>query len=324
MRLKLFHAPGMAAALAQLRSELGPDALILGSRRVAGGVEITAALEPPEPAPLAPQREAASDAGSLTQPNPMHPATPAPLRAAASDPELLAALRYHAVPAALHPRLQAGPLEDALAAAFIFGALPLDAAAPPLLLCGPPGAGKTLTAARLATRLVLAGATPLVVTADGKRAGATEQLAAFTKLLGINLVVACHPLTLGRALACRGQPAPALIDSPGGDPFDRAHVDELSALAAAAAAQIVLVLPAGMDSAEAAEIAAGFAAAGATALVATRLDLARRLGGILAAAASGRLALTEAGIGAGAADGLVPLTPSFLAERLQQTRTIQP
>ncbi len=29
-----------------------------------------------------------------------------------------------------------------------------------------------------------------MITADGKRAGATEQLAAFTKLLGISLIVA--------------------------------------------------------------------------------------------------------------------------------------
>ncbi len=49
----------------------------------------------------------------------------------------------------------------------------------------------------------MAGVAPMVITADGKRAGATEQLAAFTKLLGISLIVACHPVTLGRALTRR-------------------------------------------------------------------------------------------------------------------------
>jgi flagellar biosynthesis protein FlhF len=164
----------------------------------------------------------------------------------------------------------------------------------------------------------------MVVTADGKRAGATEQLAAFTRLLGIDLIVASHPVTLGRALARRQDAAPVLIDAPGCDPFDPAQVEELAALAATASAMIVLVLPGGMDPAEAADLAAAYAAAGASQLVATRLDLARRLGGILAAAAAGRLALTEAGIGAGAADGLVPLTPAFLAERLLQTRMANP
>jgi len=298
MRLKLFRAAGMSAAMAQLRAELGPDALILGTRRVAGGVEITAALEPDEPPP---------------------PPPPPP-----PDPARLDALHFHAVPAALQASLQSGPLDTALAAALAFADLPVTPDNPPLLFCGPPGAGKTLTVARLATRLVLAGATPLVITADGKRAGATEQLAAFTKLLGINLIVACHPVTLGRALVRCGKAAPVLIDTAGSDPFDPAQADELAALSATASAALVLVLPGGMDPAEAADLAGAYAAAGASTLVATRLDLTRRLGSILAAASAGRLALTEAGIGPGAADGLVPLTPAFLAERLMQTRKVPP
>ena len=290
MRLKLFRAPSMPAAMALVRDELGVDALILSTRRVADGVEITAALEPDE-----------------------QPAT-----AVQPDPARLGALQYHAVPPSLHPALRDGPLPQALAAALSFMALPLGADAPPLLLCGPPGAGKTLTAARLATRLVMAGVTPMVITADGHRAGATEQLAAFTRVLGINLTVACHPVTLGRALARRPHDTPALIDAPGHDPFDPAQVAELAALAGTAGATIVLVLPAGLDPAEAADLAAGYAGAGATLMIATRLDLARRLGGVLAAAAAGRFALTEAGIGPGAADGLVPMTPDFLADRLLQ------
>jgi flagellar biosynthesis protein FlhF len=78
---------------------------------------------------------------------------------------------------------------------------------------------------------------------------------------------------------------------------------------------MVLVLPAGLDPAEAADQAQAYLASGARLLVATRLDLVRRLGGILAAAGSG-LALAEAGIGPGAADGLLPITPAWLAARL--------
>ncbi len=161
----------------------------------------------------------------------------------------------------------------------------------------------------------MAGVKPLVITADGQRAGATEQLAAFTKLLGINLIVACHPVTVGRALTRREKDAPVLIDSPGCDAFDPTQVDELLALAASSDAVIVLVLPAGLDPAEAMDIARAYAAAGANLMVATKLDLARRLGGILAAAGAG-LALTEGGVGPGAADGLLPITPGWLAARL--------
>ena len=286
MRLKRYHAPGMAQAMAQVRAELGEDALILSTQRLGNGVEVTAALEPDELPPI-------------------------PLVSA--DPTLAAALDFHGVPALHRGDLQRGDLATNLAAAFGFAALPLDER--PLLIAGPPGAGKTLTVARLATRLVMSGIRPLVITADGQRAGATEQLAAFTKLLGISLVVACHPVTVGRALTRCEPDTPVLIDSPGCDAFDPAQVEELLALASTANAAMVLVLSAGLDPAEAADVARIYAAAGARLLVATKLDLARRLGGILAAAGTG-LAFAEAGIGPGAADGLLPITPAWLAARL--------
>ena len=288
MRLKLFQAPNMTEAMALVRSSLGPDALILSTRRVAGKVEVTAALEP-----------------ALDKP----PAPPPP----PADPARDAALAWHGVPPGLVKALSPGRLAEALPGALLFGALPLDGAAP-LLVAGPPGAGKTLTVAKLATRLVMAGRTPLVVTADGQRAGAPEQLAAYTRLLGLTLVVASTPAPLRRALA-RSQDAPVLIDTPGLNPFDPSARDELLALAAASGAVTALALPAGLDPAEAHELAEAFAEAGATLLIATRLDLSRRLGGVLAAA-SARLTLTEAGTGPGAADGLQPLTPELLASRL--------
>src|SRR6185312_7162795 len=271
MRLKLYRASGMAEAMSSIRAELGVDALILSTRRVGSGVEVTAALpdeddHPPPPPPPAP------------------------------DPERLASLAFHNVPAALADQLRHGELSDALGQALPFAPLPLSHGARPLLFAGPAGAGKTLTVARLAARRVIGGVSPSVVTADGRRAGATEQLAAFTRLLGLNLLVANHPATLGRAMAHRQAGAPVLIDAPGSDPFDPAQREEVAALAA--------------------DLAAAFAAAGATMLVATRLDVTRRLGAVLAAAHAGGLALAEAGIGPGAADGLVPMTPGLLAERL--------
>ncbi len=155
------------------------------------------------------------------------------------------------------------------------------------------------------------------LTADGQRAGATEQLAAFTRLLGLDLVVAAHPVALARAIANRPEGAPVLIDLPGCDPFATQEREESSALAATVGGCLVAVLPAGLDPAEAADLAAAYGEAGARLMVATRLDLARRIGGVLAAADAG-LALAEAGIGPGAADGLVPLTPALLADRLLQ------
>jgi len=289
MRLKLFRGTTITEAMSRVRAELGAEALILATRRVAGGVEITAALEPEEE--LAPP--------------------------ARQDPVALTRLAWHGVPAPLCHHLAAGDLAETLAKSLAFSPLPLDQSA--LLLVGPPGAGKTLTVARLATRLVMQGITPMVITADGSRAGAAEQLAAFTRLLGINLVVASHPVALARAFALRPVGATVLIDAPGTDPFDPAAHQELAGLAATCRAIITLVLAAGGDPAESADIAQAFRASGATHMVATRLDLARRLGGTIAAAAAGSLFLAEAGIGPGAADGLVTLTPALLAERLSRS-----
>ena len=298
MRLKLYRAARLSDAMASIRAELGADALILATRRVAEGVEVTAALEPEDEAPPAPL-----------------PPPPPP-----ADPARQSALAWHAVPAPLAARLAAGPLEPLLQEAFAFAALDLAPDARPLLLAGPPGAGKTLTVARLATRLVMAGSAPLVVTVDDKRAGAVEQLAAFTRLLGLDLMVASNPVILGRALARRTS-APVLIDAPGSDPFRLDQAEELQALVAVGDAVTALVLPAGLDAAEAGELAEAYAALGATMLIATRFDLARRVGAVLAAAEAGRLAMAEAGIGPGAADGLAPLTPAFLAERLSRPQT---
>jgi flagellar biosynthesis protein FlhF len=289
MQLKLFRAAGMAEAMAKVRADLGPDALILNTRTVPGGIEITAALEP-ETEPVLP------------------------------DPGRIATLTWHGVPRELHAALAHGDLDIAIAGTLAFGELPLAAHEPPLMLCGPPGAGKTLTAARLATRLVMRGTAPLVITTDGKRAGATEQLAAFTRLLGVPLLVASHPVSLARALLQRTAGAPLLIDTAGADPRAAGQAEELRGLAATAGAIMALVLPSGLDPAEAAELAVAHAECGAACLIVTRLDLAHRLGSVIAAAAASRLPLVEAGIGDGAADGLVPFTASLLAARLTRAQ----
>ena len=78
----------------------------------------------------------------------------------------------------------------------------------------------------------------------------------------------------------------------------------------------VLALPAGMDSAEAGEVARIFSAVGVRRLVATRLDVGRRLGGLLAAAHQGGMAFAEASFSPQVAEGFSALTPRRLADYL--------
>jgi flagellar biosynthesis protein FlhF len=291
MRLRTIRAPRMADAMGILRAELGEDAVILSTRRVAGGVELTAAQEAEdEPLMIAPD---AANTAALPQ-----------------------ELRRHNMPPALAQRLAGAPLRVALAQEFSFVRLPLDPG--PLLLAGPPGAGKTLSAAKLATRLVLAGTPPLLVTADGRRAGAAEQLAAFARVLDLSLAVAATPGALAKALARRTPGQPVLVDMPGCDPFDAAAARRHAALAEAVHGAAVLVLPAGLDAEEAAETARAFHLLGCRHLLPTRLDATRRLGGVLAAAAAADLALTEAGTGQDVATGLTRLDAEWLAQRMTE------
>ncbi|WP_426956246.1 GTP-binding protein [Muricoccus radiodurans] len=301
MRLRVFSAPGMAEAMAECRQVLGPDALILSTRRTAKGVEVTAALDPSEPPPPPPSGPPPDSA----------PLPPPPIVAAPAAPDLLS---RHNLPPAVRARI-GGARASQLAASLRFGPLP-DPAERPLALVGPPGAGKSLSCAKLATGLVMRRILPLVVTADVGRAGAAEQLAAFTRVLGIGLAETSTGNQLARTFADRPFGQPALLDTGGCDPFVPAQAEHLLAVLRVCDAVPVLVLPAGLDAEEAAETAQAFAALGARHLLPTRLDGARRLGGILAAAVAGPLTLTEAGTGPGAADGLTPITPAWLADRL--------
>lgn len=281
----------MSEAIAVVRAELGPEALILASRRIGTDVEVTAAVE--------------RTGEALPQ----------------STPGRADALAWHGVPRPLDTLLADGPLEDAIARTLSFAPLPLNQGPAPLLLAGPPGAGKTLTLVKLATRLTLAGVQPVVASVDTRRAGASDQLAAFMRVLRLPLILMSDPSRLAATLARRAPGQPALIDTPGINPLDPIDHDEFAAWATATEATIVLVLPSGLDPAEAADCAGAFAALGATLLLPTRLDVFPRLGGTLAAAHAGRLALTEAGVGSSPADSITPLNPTLLARRLLQTRS---
>ena len=308
MRIRIFRASTLAEAMALVRDELGLDALILSTASQSGLVEVTAALEPEdEPDLLGSQIDipAHLNAGQVASTS---SAVPAPL----------ASLARHNLPPALLSALQSAPLETGCSQLFRFSRLPLDADGPPLLLTGPPGAGKTLTIAKLATRLVMDGHRPLVITADEQRAGAVEQLAAFTRLLGLTLIAAGRPETLARALSRREARSPVLVDAPGLDLLDPVQEDLLAGLVAASGARTAVVLPTGLDPLEAIDIAAAHAARGADLLVATRLSRHARLGGVLAAAHGTNLALTEAGTTVDVVDGLVTLTPALLAAQLSQ------
>jgi len=304
MRLKTFVAPDTRQGMAMLRAELGADAIIVATRELAeGGVRITGAIESQD-----------LDLAELLAPGQTSPCEER-LRAVATHHELPQTLCHRLLEAARQAASgqPAAALAHGLAELFAFRPL---AAAPggALLLSGPPGAGKTASVAKLAAGAVLDGRPVTVATTDTGRAGGSEQLAALLAPLELRPVPAPDPAAL-RRLAQEAGAASLLIDSPGLNPFRPGDLGALSTLLEASRAEPVLVLPAGLGVADSAEIGHTYVALGARRLLATKLDAARRVGGLLAAAEAG-LAFAEAGIGPTIGQGLSPLSAGGLARLL--------
>ncbi len=323
MRLKTFSADTQAAALSQIRRELGEDALILSTNtgRNGHGVQVVAAVEDTvefnEPAPP-----------DVIQDLPVDPRIGDP----GGDGALLdQALAYHGLPDWLRRRLCLtggavthgdGSLELGAALGGLYRFEPIgDLAGQSLMLIGPPGAGKTVTLAKLAARAAVQEVAAQMVTTDTRRAGGVEQLAAFTRLMELPLAVSGTPQELADTRAAMTGDRPVLIDTPGTNPFHHGEKAELAELIAASGAEPVLVLAAGGDVFEAAEIAEAFAGLGARRMIVTQIDLARRLGGMIMAAESARLAFSEISITPSVAQGLNRVSAVSLARILLRDPT---
>lgn len=201
---------------------------------------------------------------------------------------------------------------------YSFTPLPRKAAAKkPFILVGAPGAGKTLAVAKLAARGVMDGMKVAVITTDTVRAGGIEQLGAFTKLLQINLKKAKTAQMLRETLGeLQGRYDQIYIDTQGINPFNRDDVRQAALMLDAADMESILVMPGGMDAEESGEIARAFASLQVHRLMPTRIDMARRLGGILSAATHGGMSFTDAGNTPKVADGLYGITPQSLSRLL--------
>jgi len=336
MRLRSFSAPTMSEAMEQVREALGPDAIIVSTyhSKRGRGVQLTAAVEYTPDSPSAGPDDLEKRLEAQLKDRLERDGEPLQ-----TDP-ITEALAFHRVPPGLIDQINQTAstigadtpvlaLAGALDALFQFAPLP-DAPKRSLMVVGPPGVGKTVTVAKLATRAVLAGAPVKVITTDTLRAGAIEQIEAFARILDKQLITAESPEQLQKIIyderlrqEQEGENSPKttfFIDTPGSNPYNPSEIEDLKRFIRLADAEPVMVLAAGGDTTEAAEIAEIFSDIGARRLIVTRIDTTRRLGSILAAVYSGGLAISEISITPFIAEGLKPVNPVALSRLFMHDR----
>lgn len=301
----------MQDALKQIKETLGDDAIIVSTREEASGwVRVTAAVEQiapqverPAPTPQKPDYDEDTVNEMITEMLLKHR-----VPRAVSDKIISSAMvMYDGDPKAT--------LAKALAKTFKFA--PADKKDDlPLMLVGAPGAGKTLMTAKLATQAVMDKKLPAIITTDIARAGGVEQLTAFLNILDLPLYQAEDAASLKKVLMQIKGLHPVIIDTGGLNPFDPQEMKHLAKLMAVTEMNAALVLAGGTDAEEAAEMAMTFDILGVKQIIPTRLDFARRLGGILSAADKAELTFREASHTPQVANGFTIMTPQKLADML--------
>lgn len=247
-----------------------------------------------------------------------------------SDEELEGPLKFHNVPNPLRSNLiRAAAAMDAEDATLALGAA-LDArlamdpvpASParPIALVGAPGAGKTVTAAKLAARSVLAGKKVCLVTTDSLRAGAVAQLEAFAQIMKVKLHTAETAQEL-LAIIADHPGHTVFVDTPATNPYSRGELKDLDDFIKTCNLEPVLVAPASGDAEDFTDLATIFSSLGVRRLIVTRIDTTRRLGGILAAVDAANLALAQVSITPYVAQGLSTINPLSLARLLVEVPT---
>lgn len=348
MKLRRFLAPDARTALEHIRRELGPDAVVVTSRKTADGVEFMAGrygeLEAPTAEPAG-RASATENSGAIwrelarlrallqnqlagfawSAEKRRHPSRVHVLQkmlGAGFSPKLARQL------AAGLPKNYAAEQADAwLRQVLIRNLRVLAPADMPGLkpgrwaLVGPTGHGKTTTLAKLAARAAMQHGQERVVlvSVDGYRIGAQQQLAAYAEMMGVDFIGLAGADDLAEALAGVDDASCVLIDSAGFAPADERFVAQLAALDQAGAA-CLLTLAASVQGSLAEDIIrrdTGHVLSGA---IVTKLDEGGLCGAVLDCLMRYRLALACLSTGQRVPEDLHPAHASYIVDRALRAR----
>lgn len=317
MKLKRFVAADSRSAMQQVKATFGPDAVILSSHHVAGGVEVVAAIDFDES--VLSMQSAIASAEPPSSVNKHATNTPledmrqeiqtlrgmleAQLRGTVGGDEplhtvMLQKLLYLGVshPTALQWVRTINPNSNQRRAwqnilDFVSEKLPIRDTrrieeGGIYAFVGPTGVGKTTTIAKIAARFVLRfGAENLgLVTMDTYRIAAQEQLVLYGKILGVKVCVAQDEVALTRVLRQLSDKKLILIDTAGMNPADERVAKQMDLLKNhLQSISTVLVLPATSHYQVLIEAIKCYQANQVDQCILTKLDESSAVGGALSA-----------------------------------------
>ena len=354
MKIERYFANDTKTAMARVRAELGAEAMILANRRVAGRVELTAAVDIDDAVD--------ARAGARADPGKKRRGRAAARESAANELSLKALERelcrlrnilehelgdrswqdaagLPAPAAALRQRLLRLGLSRSLADELLDVLPPIRQLEPSWRLArralcqrlriagdtgadtvtalfGGTGVGKTSSIAKLAGRDVQRSGARAVglITLDG-RLGAREQLASFADALGVPLRSARDGATLSRALRkLRGRRI--YVDTAAMGPRDEGLLGQWELLQSQRVKlQSLLVLSASAQPSQSRLIASRFKGRQVSGAIITKVDEALSLGGVMDVLARGALPLHSVSDGQAVPADLHAVDPEWLVRR---------